>query len=355
MGRINRVECLHVRVLLRVLAVLIGLLLAVLAIEGAVYLLDPYGAPTQAHNGRVYRESVVELDPESARIFRHKPDLAVEMRGHLFRTDSRGMRGQELETPKPEGVKRLVFLGDSVVLGWGVADEDTFVSRTQTALSAATGEPWETVNAGHLLHDTTQELGVLEEVGLQYEPDVLVLVFVENDVVSTRAVFELQERSGDAELSEEAVRVLKRTRQLSLIQPYLPNLHAVLEFLFVQSSPAGQQGSAEHAEELGLSLEAGWTAAQESIRRMKALAAERGFRFGVFDYRRGTPLSGKLAAFCAAESIPYASIAFTEEEEAQDITNSPADMHANELGHRFLTEHILEALGTTGLVTGLDE
>ena len=256
---------------------------------------------------------------------------------------------------KPENTRRILFLGDSVVLGWGVADEDTFVSLTRAALSEATGDRWETVNAGHLLHDTTQELGVLEEVGLQYEPDVLVLVFVENDVVSTRSVFELQERPDDQELSAEAKQVLKRTQQLAKIKPYLPNLHAVLEFLYVQSSPAGQQGSAEHAEELGLSLEAGWNASQEALRRMKALAAEHGVRLGVFDYRRGTPLSEKVAAFCAAESIPYASIAFTEEEEAQDITNSAADAHANELGHRFLTAHVLRALRETGLVEGLGE
>ena len=48
----------------------------------------------------------------------------------------------------------------------------TFVARTSQALSEATGERWETVNAGHLLHDTTQELGVLEEVGLAYEPEL---------------------------------------------------------------------------------------------------------------------------------------------------------------------------------------
>jgi lysophospholipase L1-like esterase len=344
-----------VRVLLRVLAVLVGLLLAVIASEGVVYLLDPYGAPTQATNGRLYQEELVELDAASARIFRHKPDARVELRGHLFRTNARGLRGPELETPKPAGVKRLVFLGDSVVLGWGVAEEDTFVRGTEQALTTATGERWETVNAGHLLHDTTQELGVLEEVGLECEPDVLVLVFVENDIVLTRSVFELQGREDDQELSEDARTVLRRTQQLARIKPYLSNIHAVLEFLYVRSSPAGQQGSAEHAEELGLSLEAGWDASREALRRMRALSEEHGFRFGVFDYRRGTPLSEKLAAFCAEEQIPYASIAFTEEEEAQDIENSAADAHANPLGQRFLTEHILEALRATGLVEGLGE
>lgn len=338
------------RVLLRVLAVLTGLFLAVLVSEGLVVLLDPYGAPTQAHNGRLYQEQLVELETASARLFRHKPNTRVEMRGHVFETNSRGLRGPELAIPKPAGVKRLVFLGDSVVLGWGVPQEDTFVAGTQAALRQATGERWETVNAGHLLHDTTQERAVLEEVGLAYEPDVLVLVYVENDIVLTRSVFELQERLGDEQLSAEASKILARTRQLARIQPYLPNIHAALEFLYVRSSPAGQQGSAEHAGELGLSLEAGWEASREALRRIRDLAAERDIAFAVFDYRRGTPLAEKLSAFCAGEAIPYASIAFTPEEEAQGVENSPADAHANPLGHRFLTEHILRALRETGLI-----
>lgn len=339
------------RVLLRVLAVLAGLLLAVIVSEGVVVLLDPYGAPTQAHNGRLYQEEMVELDTASARLFRHRPSARVEMRGHVFETNSRGLRGPELEIPKPDGVKRLVFLGDSVVLGWGVAQEDTFVARTQAALRQATGERWETVNAGHLLHDTTQELAVLEEVGLAYEPDVLVLVYVENDIVLTRSVFELQGRESDEELSPEARKILARTRQLARIQPYLPNIHAALEFLYVRSSPAGQQGSAEHAGELGLSLEAGWEASRDALLRLRDQAAERGIPFAVFDYRRDTPLAEKVAAFCAIEDIPYASIAFTPEEEAQGVENSPADTHANPRGHRFLTEHVLRALRETELVT----
>ena len=38
------------------------------------------------------------------------------------RTNSLGLRGAELELPKPRDRRRLFFLGDSVVLGWGVGD-----------------------------------------------------------------------------------------------------------------------------------------------------------------------------------------------------------------------------------------
>ena len=97
-------------------------------------------------------------------------------------TDSRGLRGPERTTPKPDDVRRLIFLGDSVVLGWGVDDEQTFVALVEKGLSQSTGSRWETVNGGHLLHDTTQELAVLEDVGLAYEPDAIALVFVDNEI-----------------------------------------------------------------------------------------------------------------------------------------------------------------------------
>jgi hypothetical protein len=336
---------------LLILLALVGLALAVGAAEGLARVLDPFGAVTEATNAALYR-TLIRYDPDSPRLFRLRPGQTLAMRGHGFRTDSRGLRGPERATPKPEGTKRLLFLGDSVVLGWGVAEEDTFVHLVERELSQRTGERWETVNAGHLLHDTTQELGVLEEVGLAYEPDLVLLVYVENDIVSGRAIAEASQRVGPAP-TPEAQKAIARSQALRRIQPYLPALHTVLDFMLVRSLPVAQQGSSEQAHELGFSLEAGWEASRTALAGMHALLGARGVGFAVLDYQRDNRLSEELARFCAAEGIPHGCIAFTAEERREDLAVSRADAHANPRGHRILTAHILDEIVRLDLIPAL--
>ncbi|TGL52131.1 lipase [Leptospira meyeri] len=64
----------------------------------------------------------VTLEPNESRFVRHYADL---WQGQ-FTTNSLGLRGIEEPIPKKP---KLVCLGDSLVMGFGVSDEDTFCSR----------------------------------------------------------------------------------------------------------------------------------------------------------------------------------------------------------------------------------
>ncbi|TGM74149.1 lipase [Leptospira mtsangambouensis] len=64
----------------------------------------------------------VTLEPNESRYVRHYADL---WQGQ-FTTNSLGLRGIEEPIPKKP---KLVCLGDSLVMGFGVSDEDTFCSR----------------------------------------------------------------------------------------------------------------------------------------------------------------------------------------------------------------------------------
>ena len=63
-------------------------------------------------------------------------------------------------------------------------------SRPSTASGAA--GPIETVNTGVVGYNTIQELARLEQVGLAYQPDVVVLTFVVNDLLETFSIFDHQ-------------------------------------------------------------------------------------------------------------------------------------------------------------------
>lgn len=94
-------------------------------------------------------------------------------------TNADGLRDVERTHDKPAEGQRIVVLGDSVVLGHGLPSVHDTISRqleTQLASHAV-----EALNFGVGGYCTRAEVELLETKGLSYQPDVVVLVFVEND------------------------------------------------------------------------------------------------------------------------------------------------------------------------------
>ncbi|MHC4375054.1 MAG: SGNH/GDSL hydrolase family protein [Planctomycetota bacterium] len=329
------------RLLHRLLALSLGTLAVLLVGEVFVRLVDPFGV-SNFRNQRKYRQELMELDLSSPRLFRHRRDRRLDLYGFEIRTDSRGLRGPERASPKPSDRRRLLVLGDSVALGWGVPEEQTFVRLAEPLLAELTGESWECVNAGHLFHDTVQEAEVLREVGFAYEPDIVALVFVDNDLALSSSLLS----AAPVERTPEAQAAVDRARTLGRIQPYLPGLHSLGQFLLTRLSAADRIGTVQAAEVAGADMDAVWLAVATALEQMAADCAERGVRFGVLDYYHQLPLE----EFVAERGWPYASIAFSDEELASGVRLSAADAHANPRGHRYLAEHLVEALDGLGLL-----
>jgi lysophospholipase L1-like esterase len=130
-------------------------------------------------------------DPELR--WRHRASVATTYWGTPVRTNAHGLRGPERTLAKPEGTRRVLVLGDSVVFGLLLADDaDTFPARLERALAASAGGPVECLNAGVSGWSTRQERLFLEREGERFEPDLVVLGFVLND---------LTERAGTAQLA----------------------------------------------------------------------------------------------------------------------------------------------------------
>jgi lysophospholipase L1-like esterase len=89
-----------------------------------------------------------------------------------------GYRDVDHDPAKPG--RRLLWLGDSVTFGLGVAQDRTYAARIARQL-AARQPPWETVDETIFAYDTRHELETLEEDGLEYRPEVIVLQFYMND------------------------------------------------------------------------------------------------------------------------------------------------------------------------------
>jgi hypothetical protein len=92
--------------------------------------------------------------------------------GRMASVNWKGYRGREHEYAKSPGRLRVVMVGDSIGYGAGVEDDETF-----SALLETRGVKPEVVNLSVGGYGTDQELIALEERGLRYQPDVVVLNF----------------------------------------------------------------------------------------------------------------------------------------------------------------------------------
>lgn len=94
------------------------------------------------------------------------------------RTNSYGQRDREHTVQKPQGVRRILLLGDSVVEGYGLSESETMSRQLEDLYPEG---PTEVLNFGVSAYCTRAETELLEVKGLRFQPDVVVLVFVEND------------------------------------------------------------------------------------------------------------------------------------------------------------------------------
>lgn len=98
-----------------------------------------------------------------------------------FQTDTRGLRNsRSIPYEKSPGVTRILALGDSHTAGYEVGQDETFAAVLEK-LYRADGVEAEVVNAGISGFGTAEQLVYLENEGLKFDPDVVVVAFYAND------------------------------------------------------------------------------------------------------------------------------------------------------------------------------
>ena len=109
--------------------------------------------------------------------WRYVPKSVLNIGRVVYAYNKAGFRDIDHEVTKPPAIKRVVVLGDSVTEGFGVEWQSVMSHILQSQL----GSDFEVINiaAGGL--NTPQEVHLLKQVGMQYQPDIVVLNFILND------------------------------------------------------------------------------------------------------------------------------------------------------------------------------
>lgn len=113
-----------------------------------------------------------------------RPGLSGRFHGQPIATNAWGMRSGEVERDKPDGVFRIVGLGDSHMFGWGVAQDELYLARLEERLNEAAppGRRFEVLNCAVPGYNTVLEATQLEARCAAFAPDLVVLHVVGNDL-----------------------------------------------------------------------------------------------------------------------------------------------------------------------------
>lgn len=120
-----------------------------------------------------------------------KPHSHYEWQGIPVVINSHGLRGPEVSYEKPPGTFRILNLGDSVAMGWGVREESTYGRQLEKLLNErnAGEQRYEVINAGVPGWNLENAIAYLQAEGLRYEPDLILLdLTVANDVKGKSAL-----------------------------------------------------------------------------------------------------------------------------------------------------------------------
>lgn len=111
-----------------------------------------------------------------------RPNLDVFYKGARVTTNSAGWREGEYSKQKAGNTIRVVGTGDSTMFGWGVDENKRYMDVLEWTLKENFQEyNWEILVFAVPGYNLAMEVEVLKQEALDYDPDLIVYGFVEND------------------------------------------------------------------------------------------------------------------------------------------------------------------------------
>jgi lysophospholipase L1-like esterase len=213
--------------------------------------------------------------------YRLRPSTAVRFTTDDFSTDIRigpdGVREDAPLGPKPPNERRIVVLGDSLVLAVQVPIEQTFCKQLESALNRRDASVrYRVVDAGVQGYGPVEEALFYERVASKLSPDlVLVVVFVANDAVEA---VDRESRLSGISQSSVAARETRdwfwRTVRRSMVLQIVGQRVSVLRERFRPAGPPQpDRRMLTYATPLPGDIERGFEITREAIARIAQGAA----------------------------------------------------------------------------------
>ncbi len=258
--------------------------------------------------------------------FNH-PEFSVDVR-----INSKGLRDDEYSYVRSDK-NRALILGDSFAWGFGVDEKHRFSELLDSKLPN-----WEIINAGISGYSTVQQLLYFQNEGYKYEPDMVILLLFENDLVENTLETIYWHNKPYAVLEKEKV-VIENLPVLmqSVYQKFRAFLKAnfyTTTFLFnaINSIIGVPSKYPSDADEKNYAITEGL------LKIIKEECEENNSEFLLVSIPLPEDKNNRLANFCKEQDIYYLSLSKTFENKSNYLIKS--DGHWNAYGHKIVSEAI---------------
>lgn len=113
-----------------------------------------------------------------------RPNLSGSFLSLPYRTNTESFRGPDYPPLPGEGVFRIAVTGDSLTMGWGVAEQHAYPAVLETLLNTSgDGRRYEVQNLGLAGINAHEAMERLERAIRAYSPQLLVYGFTINDIL----------------------------------------------------------------------------------------------------------------------------------------------------------------------------
>ncbi len=253
----------------------------------------------------------------------HKPNSSVRLMGVMVNINSDGFRDKEYAVRKSDKY-RVIFLGDSLTLGWGVEQKDTFENILEQELNRS--YPTEIINFGTGNYNTEQEGNLFLEKGLKYKPDKVVLFYFINDAEKTP--------------KKSRLWFLAYSRLLSF---YWSRIHSAVNNMFQSQSFNKYYADLYRRDQIG------WINAQKAFQQLKDVCRGNNIALKVVllpelhnlkDYPFKNEYN-RVSTFLKSNDISYLDLTplFKNYKNSIELWVSFDDAHPNKLAHRLIAEY----------------
>ena len=301
-----------------IVLLMVSLSVGVLLAEGALRLKNSSMKTYDIEMWRYARELKAQsADP--ALDFNHVKSASAVLQGVTIRLNEWGLRGPAVEA-LPEGGRRILFLGGSITLGWGVAEEATVEAETERLLNAG-GARVQVLNGGVGNYNTERYVSrFFKELSGLNPTDIVVHYFLR-----------------DAEpLPPGGGNVLLRHSQLAV------TMWMAYHRLFDR---AGEQALVDHYRDAYRPDAAGFRTMQAKLAELAAYARPKGIRLylamtpdihNLVNYQFGF-VHETMRDVAAREGYVFVDLLpALQGRPPEELFAMPGDPHPNALGHRLM-------------------
>jgi hypothetical protein len=229
--------------------------------------------------------SFAEAHPEFGR--RNRPGAGWKKTSEYtswIEINSKGLRGAEIDYPKPPGEFRILITGDSFTFAEQVNQNETFAQLLEDRLNQeGGGRAFRVLNAGSNGWATANEAIYLTKEGIRFAPDlVIVALYLGNDVsdnyrrvatVSDAVAADLALRGADA--FDGPRRVLRRSELYTVFES------GVLAKLPWWQDDGGNYSSDRKPPRTQAEADEAWAITEKLLDRMRDVSGSQGARFMV--------------------------------------------------------------------------